>query len=522
MPPPGERPIKDKWKFYFEVLGIFALWLVLWAVFRIGTADLVRGNEIISAIFSIVMAPTLTLIPPIIWWRKRMRERGIPYLLTRKNLFSSVLVACLAVIVFFIFMNLSYPVLVGAMGVQVEEDLQFFAAWRGQSLEWLISVTFLYMFIVGPVEELFHRGFIQDQINRRFPIYFGIFTASIVFVLGHVPIDFMVYEVTAFEWLLRWVSSFPFAISMGVFYHWSRNIWGVAVYHGLYDLFLGLSFLEYGSGAGVEMTEGQIFVLFLVWFIGETIIIIAMSYAAYRLLWQKDRPAGSLGFRVRGISYAASTGGLVRRAYDMLATRRIVQLARRVDLTDFRHQTIMSSFVIVVVILGNLGFSGVLGVVPATPEDGNGGGGEGPDYTDDATVLPLETEHDYIYEDETKDYLYDYEETREFVRINVTLSWQDEAAFRTGYTNEPDVLLVEVALDDGTNLGTLVRDSSGSGRVRLEWSSLDPVKGEAIYVSVTAETCGDQVPTFGGPLGLRVRADNGNTFDLEVEMTVAD
>jgi hypothetical protein len=213
----------------------------------------------------------------------------------------------------------------------------------------------------------------------------------------------------------------------------------------------------------------------------------------------------------------------VRRAHEVLRTRRIVQLARRVDLTTFRHQTVMASFVIAVVILGNLGLSGVLGVVPASPDGGGGGDGVSPDgYTGDVTVLPLETEHDYIYEDETREYPYSEGETRNYVRINVTLTWQDEAAFRTGYTNEPDVLAVELSLDDGTSLGTLARDSAGSGRVRLEWSSAEPVEGDFIVVSVDAEVCGDQVPTISGPLGLRVRADNGNSFDLEVEMTVAD
>ena len=262
--------------------------------------------------------------------------------------------------------------------------------------------------------------------------------------------------------------------------------------------------------------------MFLGWFIGEMVIITAMTYAAYRLLWKKDRPAGSLGFRVRGISYAAAAGGLVDRTYNILRTRRIVHLARRIDLTTFRHQTIMASLTIIIVILANLGFSGALGVVPDLTTDG-GGEGEGPgDYQGRVMTLPLETEHDYIYEDETLTYVLGGDLVRDYLQINATLSWQDEEPFRVGYTNEPDELRLELTLDDGTTITTLAMDSSGAGRVRIEWTSPEPMEGHAIIVSVTAEVCGNQVPTIGGPLGLRERADNGNSFDLEVEMTVAE
>jgi membrane protease YdiL (CAAX protease family) len=520
LPPPGERPIVDRWQFILEVLAVFALWLVLWAVFRIGTVQLVRSSEIISAVLSIIMAPTLTLIPPIIWWQKRMKERGWPYLLTRRNLFSSVLVACLSVVLFFIVMNLSYPVMISAFGVEPQEDLQFFAAWRGQSLEWLVSITFLYMFIVGPVEELFHRGFIQDQINRAFPAYFGIFIASIVFVFGHLPIDVMVYQVTWLEWGIRWLSSFPFAIAMGAMYHWSRNIWGVAVYHGLYDWFLGISFLEYGSGETVLLTSGQILILIGVWSLMELVIIVGISYVFYRYLWKGDRPAGSLGFRVIGISYGASASSLLPRLYALFISRPIAKLARRIDASGFQKQEIWSAAIILLVLFGNLGFSGALGVVPMSSDTGGGVPGGGGPYEGDTITLPLETEHTFIYEGETLDYAFQQTTERKYVWVNVTLSWQDEADESARYTNLPDTLKLDVFIEDDIDLANIASDSSSVGSVDLRWQASEPMKGQAIIVSVTAVECGNQVPlvNFGG---FRERADNGNSFDLAVELTVA-
>ena len=126
-----------------------------------------------------------------------------------------MLVACVAVAVFFVFYFVSYPVLINLLGVQVEGELTFWANWRANGLAWLVGTTLFFMVIVGPVEELFHRGFIQDQINRAFSPWFGILVASTVFVLGHVPIDFMVYKLDLAGWGLRWLSSFPFAIGAG-------------------------------------------------------------------------------------------------------------------------------------------------------------------------------------------------------------------------------------------------------------------------------------------------------------------
>jgi membrane protease YdiL (CAAX protease family) len=520
LPPVGERPVGDRWAYAGEVVTVFFIWLAVWAVYRYlrsvsGVDDTVLG-PVLSAIAPVV----LTLSIPLLWWRMRRRERGIPFLVTRRHLFTSIFVACVAVVAFFAFYYLSYPVLVNLMGIETTEELSFWAVWRAQSAAWLVATTLFYMVIVGPVEELFHRGFVQDQINRAFPAYFGILVASVVFVLGHVPIDIMVNRLTFAEWGLRWCSSFPFAIGMGVFYHWSRNIWGMAVYHGLYDWFLSVNNLEYGL-SGPDLGLFQTYVLFIVWFLVEMVFIVLFAYAGYRLWWRGDRPAGSLGFRMRGVSHPTSPDRKwLHRARSFLGGRFVVRLATRLDRSRGWRPEMMALGMVFVVLLGNLALTGALGTVPP-PGTAPGLGPLGPgDDGKGLRTLPLQTEHGYVYEGDTQDFPYRYAENHRYVHINVTLTWQDEAP-PARYTNEPDTLRLEVQVDDGSGFETIAQDSSATGTVTLRWSSEDNARLDTVMVSVTAVECGNMVPTIN-PLGLRERADTGNSFNLEVELVIVD
>ena len=520
LPPVGERPIKDRWRYTAEVVGIFFLWLAIWAVYRYGRTISGVDDTILGPFLSVLAPVIVTLSLPILWWRYRRRELGLPFLLTRRNLFSSILVACIAVVVFFIFYFLSYPILLGLMGADVEGELTFWADWRAFGLSWLVATTLFYMVIVGPVEELFHRGFVQDQINRAFSPWFGILIASVVFVLGHIPIDFMVYKLDLAGWGLRWLSSFPFAIGAGIFYHWSRNIWGVAVYHGLYDLFLSLSRIEYGL-AGPELPYSMWYLIFGVWFLAELVILVAFAYAGYRLFWKGDRPAGSLGFRLIGVSDASPGKGLIQSIHGFLASRRIVALARRIDISRGHTREVLSLAVIGIVIFGNLAISGAFGQVPDfSTGDGNGPGGP---IDGELETLPLATEHDYVYDQTTEEYAYQLGEERWYSNIDLTLTWVDETP-PTRFTNEPDTLRVELLMDDGEEYVVLTSDSApgddaNGGSVTLQWSADKPVKGYAIMVSVTAVECGPMVP-FISIGGIRDRPDNGNNFDMATEMVV--
>ena len=520
LPPVGERPIGRPKDYALEVVLVFFVWLAVWTAYRYLRSLSEVDETALGPVLSVIAPVVLTLSIPLIWWRLRRRERGIPFLITRRHLFTSIFVACVAVIAFFIFYYISYPVLINMMGIETTEDLSFWAIWRAESAAWLIATTLFYMVIVGPVEELFHRGFVQDQINRGYAPYVGILVASVVFVLGHVPIDFMVYQLSLAEWGLRWCSSFPFAIGMGLFYHWSRNIWGVAIYHGLYDWFLSVNNLEYGL-MGPEYGLGATYVMFIVWFAAEMVIIVLFAYAGYRLWWKGDRPSGSLGFLVKGVSLSRPPEHrMLHRARAFLAKRRIVGFATKVDRSSGWRPEIMALGLVFIVLSGNLVLTGALGTVPTSgmvpglgPYVPDGDGGK-------LMTLPLEAEHEYIYEGETQDFPYMYTDDHRYAYINVTLTWQDEAP-PARYTNEPDTLRVELQVDDGSGFKTLASDGSSTGTVTLRWASQDLDRLDTVMISVTAVECGNMVPTVN-PFGLRERADAGNSYDLEVELTVVE
>ncbi len=130
LPPVGERPVLNRRHYLYEVVGVFGAWLVIWAAYRWAREASGADDTVLGPVLSVLAPVIVSFSLPYIWWRYRRRERGIPFLVTRRNTFSSILVACIAVGVFFVFFFISYPVLIALMGVEVEGDLTFWANWR--------------------------------------------------------------------------------------------------------------------------------------------------------------------------------------------------------------------------------------------------------------------------------------------------------------------------------------------------------------------------------------------------------
>ena len=60
----------------------------------------------------------------------------------------------------------------------------------------IIAMMFSYMIVTGPTEELFSRGFLQDQTARAFDLKFAILFSSVLFASGHLPISILVYRLS--------------------------------------------------------------------------------------------------------------------------------------------------------------------------------------------------------------------------------------------------------------------------------------------------------------------------------------
>jgi hypothetical protein len=350
----------------------------------------------------------------------------------------------------------------------------------------------------------------MDQVNRAFKPWVGIGLSSVLFVLGHVPIDFLVYRVDLWGWAGRWASSLPFALAMGIYYQWCRNIWGPAVYHGLYDWFLGIFWIGYMQDPA--LTNGQAILILLVLSVMEFLIIVGIGYVGYRLWWKGSRPAGSLGFGARATALRGSVGRSVAGAWAFLRKRPAVRYMERIDRAALPVRQTMSLAVVAVVLLGTLGVTAVVGVVPGisiTIQRGDGGGGGEPrTLTFNGTGFANEGETVEL----------DYGDgPMQVVGINAMLMWTDEPADNRRYTNLPDTLSLELQMPDGTSL---VVDESDSGTVQVSWTAEQPVEMDQVVALVTAVNCGDQVPLIN-PFGLRVISDPGDNFVLNVEVRLA-
>jgi membrane protease YdiL (CAAX protease family) len=509
LPPPGKRPIVNRQMFVLELVGVFLVYIALLLTWHYVMHYVFHPSDDTYTLIVLFAAPAMALAPPILWWRYRRGERGLPFLLTRRNLFSSVAVGALAGVIVITVLSIVAPLVMLAMGLKGNGGLHLFAAWRGQGTAWLAVQTLLFMVIIGPVEELFARAFVQDQANRVLRPWQGILLASVLFVLMHVPIDFLVYHVDFWGWMGRWVNTGAFAVSLGIFYHWSRNIWGPAVYHGLWDWFLTMFWV--GWVVDPSLTGPQNLAVAIVMEVIEVTTVVSLAYAGYRLWWKGDRPSGSLGL---GAGVASMRGRIGRSLEGPWARLSASGIARSIGAAD-RHQgprrQVFSLGVVLIVLLGTLGVTGALGLVPGGAAGGGAGEGQGGEQP---RVLTY-NESDYATEGDTISYDLGEAQMR-VLGIDARLTWTDEAAASRRYTNTPDTLNVELRMPDGTSLAV---DEGDTGSVTASWTTEVPVLVDSIAARVTAVSCGDQVPIVN-LLGLRARADGGNDFSLTVEVTV--
>ncbi len=102
--------------------------------------------------------------------------------------------------------------------------------------------------------------------------------------------------------------------------------------------------------------------------------------------------------------------------------------------------------------------------------------------------------------------------------ISFILTWTDEPA-DTGFVNEADEFSLSVETPNGTLFESeSSTSSSGKITVPISYNPDKPVfeEGTGTYkVKVICGNCGDQRSM--GPLGLIIRADNGNSWDLSVD-----
>ncbi|RMA93130.1 CPBP family intramembrane glutamic endopeptidase [Hydrogenothermus marinus] len=84
-------------------------------------------------------------------------------------------------------------------------------------------------------EEIFFRGYIQNELSKRFNNHLAIIITSFLFSLPHLILSFSILSVLTF---------FP-SIIFGYLYYYSKSIWASSIFHFFSNMFFQLFLIEF-------------------------------------------------------------------------------------------------------------------------------------------------------------------------------------------------------------------------------------------------------------------------------------
>ncbi len=501
IPPVGDRPIENKWKFLGMVLLVFIIKLIIWGTNRYITGNVWLftnadfGREMTYWVGAIAK-PVLQLGPVVLLWWFMFKERGNPFRFTKKNLFSSLIFGFIMALIFFFVASFVYFATMNILGYGT--DFHFVAGWDEVGWGLVIATMFSFMIGTGPAEEIFSRGFLQDQTARVFPVWQAMVFSAILFAIGHLPISILMYHLP-FN-VIMWYMAVLVVMGMffSIIYQWSRNIVFPILIHGLWDWYLTL-FAVKGEfspdfAANAAANFGMIdFINTIV----TLAILLPIFYLIYRKFWRRN---------------IISTGS----PFDTPKERfYIVRMIKEKDRGDWPRRpvftTVMVTFIFCILMIP---LAGVIGVDdPDLQVDRlEGGGGEVVVVTEEqrdvyGTELQQGEEYEFFLEQENKTVNW----------LSVNLSWEDEPPAGIRYTNHPDQFRLSVSDGSGNELDS----TENSGEFLSLYYKLDegeePIDDLTITVKLTRT--GDQEPIIS-IIGLRDIADDSNTYSLDVRYQV--
>jgi membrane protease YdiL (CAAX protease family) len=285
VPPKGEVPIYNKWKYVFMLIGIIIVEICIWAVYRYFTGvvlELEFGDYLFYGLH-IIAAPSIHLLPIILFWLYVRKERGLPFVFSKKLLLTGIIVGFMAAIIWRLIEEFTYWGFASAAG-GTAGPLTFLNLLESADL--FIIMTFVMYFIVGPVEELEFRGFVQDQGARALTNTQAVILSSVLFGCSHIPIALFIYQFTPTQFidaLIGWIAA---GFTFGFLYLWSRNIFACIVMHGMGNWQLSVFYFQALPG---DMSAGTSMMVGIATSLISNAVMIYIFYLIHKHYWEPHR-----------------------------------------------------------------------------------------------------------------------------------------------------------------------------------------------------------------------------------------
>jgi membrane protease YdiL (CAAX protease family) len=511
--PKGEKPLPGKFfglvrmPYVLQVFLIIVIEIGIWAIYRKATASYFEGFGTFQMYaFHIVFAPTIHLIPIILFWKYSQRETGLPFVFTKKLLMTGVLIGFMAAIIWRVLEEFSYDALAGAAGGTVPGT---FAFWNMLETPTLFAImTFTHFFIVGPVEELEFRGFTQDQAARVLPNWKAVVFSSVLFGCSHIPIAIFLYQFTAIEFVVALFGWITAGAVFGCLYMWSRNIFACIVMHGMGNWQLSVFYFSSVQLIG-GMSGTMTVVVGTVSSIISNAIIILIFYLIHKYYWEPHRRGEP--------AFGGRFKALQNYFYNHDFERKPLQ------------STIIQSSVIIVVICailmgaaagaGNPNYftEGFVFAMPVTEESSS-------DFESLVELEEIQSDSSYLDEGMSEMISLRSEEDKLIMEITITLTWTDEDDIQRVRTweNNPDTFAVTITCLNQTATAEASNVHGQQGTVTttltLAESDISPLYDEGstyeATIEITMVEAGNLLTT-----GLIGYTDAGNDYTYEIITT---
>ncbi|MFW3146677.1 MAG: lysostaphin resistance A-like protein [Thermoplasmatota archaeon] len=531
VPPAGKKPILGKGMFLLWIVIFLLIEFTLWGTYRYLTKDIYGpGFNIPFFIGHIIAAPTIALIPILVWWTVVRKEKLFqkddlengkfmsfnigPFKLTKKRLFTAVLVGLFGGVMWRVSEMIIYNFFSSVLGGQQFMTPNVVDVFTLEGMGWptFFLMTFVMFFIVGPVEEFQFRSFAHDQSQRILPKWAALVFSSVFFGLSHMPIALFIYtqppyNATATDIFFMQIGWMAAGATFGALYMWSRNIFACIVMHGIGNWQLSVFWISNKFTAeGLVGTNAYLADLAVSIF-ANALMIIAF-FLVHKYYWEPQR-RGEAAFGGRWM-------GLQRFSFSL-------DNGSKTSLIPAGALSAVTVVTLVVLfgLTSAVGLKSLDKLYPSEERTGPSGDFVLEEFTQTSDTVLMDGDMDV---GDTETVALNSTSWKIIKEVEFLLSWQDEAE-KPGrptirpYTNNPDTFRLTITAPNITATDQAVNTEGGSGSVRI----IVKVNDSAIM-----ETFGkyDVVATIemveaGGwfsPLAILGWNDPGNTYDLQMNV----